>query len=398
MNLQPAAPAPPIRVLFVISNLEYGGAQRQVVEIVNNLDPDRAVARVCSLSDYVPLAGDLRARDRLHVVSKRFKFDATVALRLARLLRTFRADVVHGVLFDAEIASRIAGWLARTPLVVGSERNTDYHLKRVQLAAYRLTRSLVHLVVANSRAGAEFNQRVLGHDPGVYRVVHNGVNVERFAPRDGRDVRAELGIAGGEHVVGMFASFKEQKNHPLFFEAARRVLARRPRTRFLLVGEELFGGMHGSGDYRRRMDAMVDALGIRERCLFPGNRRDVERLYGACDVTVLTSLYEGTPNVLLESMACGVPVVATAVSDNPYVVPDGRVGYLTALGDPDGLADRVVGLLEDDAHRSQLGRNARAWMEEEFSSSRLARKMEAVYREALPPPAPRRDAREQSGR
>lgn len=387
MDTRPADPDRPIRVLFVISNLEYGGAQRQVVEIVNNLEPRRAVARVCSLSDYVPLAGDLRARDELHVVSKRFKFDATVVPRLARLLRAFRADVVHGVLFDAEIASRLAGGLARTPLVVGSERNTDYRLKRVQLAAYRVTRSLVHLVVANSRAGADFNQRVLGHDPGVYRVVHNGVNVERFAPRDGRDARAELGIADGEHVVGMFASFKEQKNHPLFFEAARRVLARRPRTRFLLVGEELFGGMHGSGEYRRRMDAMVETLGIRERCLFPGNRKDVERLYCACDVTVLPSLFEGTPNVLLESMACGVPVVATAVSDNAYVVPDGRVGYLTALGDPDGLADRVVRLLGDDAHRAGLGRNARAWIEEEFSSSRLARKMEAVYREGLGLPA-----------
>jgi glycosyltransferase involved in cell wall biosynthesis len=373
----------PIRALLVISNLEYGGAQRQVVEIANNADPGSLDLHLCSLSGYVPLACDLAQPARLHVVQKRFKFDLTVVPRLARLLRSLRTDVVHGYLFDAEIATRLAGRLAGTPLVVGSERNTDYYLKPRQLAAYRLTRSMVDLVIANSRAGAEYNRRTLGHAPEVYRVVHNGVDVQRFAPRDGGAARRELGIASDERVVGMFASFKEQKNHPLFFAAARRVLARLPRARFLLVGEELYAGMHGSGEYRRRMDRLVEESGIRERCLFLGNRPDVERLYCACDVTVLPSLFEGTPNVLLESMACEVPVVATAVSDNAYIVPEGRAGYLVPLGDDLALAERVCRLLEDETLRATMGKAAREWTLREFSSAQLVRKTEAVYRQGL---------------
>src|SRR5690349_14936653 len=127
-----------LTVVQVISNLEYGGAQRQVIELANNMDADQFDVHVCSLSDYVPLVEDLHdAHHRLHVIHKRWKFDVMVVPQLARLLRDLKADVVHGYLFDAEIATRVAGRLARTPLIVGSERNTDYALKRRQLLVYR---------------------------------------------------------------------------------------------------------------------------------------------------------------------------------------------------------------------------------------------------------------------
>jgi len=375
-----------IRGVLLISNLEFGGAQRQVVELANSMDPARVDLHVCSLSDYVPLAEALddRAR-RLHVIEKRWKFDVTVVPRLARLLRALRADLVHSYLFDADIAARLAGRLARTPLVVGSERNTNYHLKRRQLVAYRLTRSCVDIIVANSRSGAAFNQRALGHAASQYRVVHNGVNAERFSPQDGRAVRAELGIAADERVVGMFASFKHQKNHPLFFAAASRVLRSRPATRLLLVGDELFAGLHGSDEYKQRIHRLVDEIGLRDRCLFLGNRSDVARLYSACDVTVMPSLFEGTPNAVLESLACGVPVVATDVSDNAYLVPEACVGYVVPLGNEEALADRISRLLGDGELRREMGRRAREWVEQEFSTARLAAKTAMVYREALDP-------------
>lgn len=370
--------------MIVISNLEYGGAQRQVVDLANSVDPASARIHVCSLSPYVPLADRLTGADRrLHIVTKRFKYDTTVPLRVAALLRRLAADVVHGYLFDAEITARIAGLLARTPLVVGSERNTNYRLKRVQLAAYRATKNLVDLVVANSQAGAQFNSRMLGQPASIYRVVHNGVDTERFHPSDTAAIRKELGIEGGEPVVGMFGSFKEQKNHPLFFDAASRVLREIPGARFLLVGDQLHGGMHGSDAYKMRVLRLVDELGIRDRCIFMGNRSDVERLYPACDVTVLPSLFEGTPNVALESMASGVPVIATDVADNASIIPDGRAGYIVQLGDADGLAARIVRLLSDHSLRQAMSTAAREWTQREFSTARLAEKTEAVYRAAL---------------
>ncbi|GMU37473.1 MAG: glycosyltransferase [Phycisphaerae bacterium] len=374
----------PLRIALVISNLEYGGAQRQVIELANHLERGTFEVHVCSLSRYVPLAADLEdAAERLFVLTKRFKFDVSVIWRLAAWLRRIRADVVHSYLFDANIAARLAGRLAGVGAVIGSERNTDYHLKRRQLWAYWATRSCSDLIIANSRAGAQFSQRVLGHPAEHYRVVHNGVDTVRFRPQEKAVIRSRLGLAAEALVVGMFASFKAQKNHPLLLEAARRVLNRRGDVKFLLVGDELHGGMHGSDAYKVRVFGMIEALGLSRACVLAGNRDDVEDVYCACDVTVLPSLFEGTPNVLLESMSCGVPVVATDVADNAAIAPDGRVGFIVPLGDAGVLADRLLRLIEDGELRRRCGAAARAWVESEFSTARLAEKTGAVYREAL---------------
>jgi len=375
---------PPHKVVIVIDNLEYGGAQRQVVELANHIDPSRFDIHICSLSEYVPLAERLiDCERRLHVIAKKWKYDVTVVPRLAKLLRRLEADIVHGYLFAAEIAARLAGRLARTPLVFGSERNTDYCLNWRQLTAYRLTRGCMDLLVSNSNAGAQFDCRLLGYDASQCRVCHNGVDTQRFRPHDEQALRRELGIGNQEFVVGMFASFKEQKNHQLLFRATRRVLQRLPQTLLLLVGDELYGGMYGSDNYKRDMDRLVDELAIRERCLFLGNRRDVERLYCVCDLTVLPSLFEGTPNVALESMACGVPVIATQVSDNALIIPDGQVGYVIPQGDEIALGERICELLEDGTRRRQMGQDARAWVEAEFSLARLVEKTASVYQDAL---------------
>ncbi len=369
--------------LVVISDLEFGGAQRQVIELANNMDPGRFDLHVVSLHDYVPLGQALKEADRrLHVVRRASKFDLTVVARLAGLIRQLNAAVLHGYLFDAEIATRLAGRLTGRP-VIGSERNTDYTLKRINLVAYRTTRWAHDLTIANSNAGADFNSRLLGQPRDRYRIVHNGVDTARFEPGDGSTVRAELGVRPGELVVGMFASFKPQKNHPLLLRAAREVVSRLPNVRFLFVGDELLMGMSGSVEFKQNVQRLNDEMGLRDRCIFAGNRKDVERYYRACDVTVLPSLFEGTPNVALESMASGVPVIASRVSDNPYVIPDGTAGYVVNLGDESALADRLVRLLADEPLRRRMGAAARAWVLEEFTSRRLADKTATVYEEAI---------------
>jgi glycosyltransferase involved in cell wall biosynthesis len=291
-------------------------------------------------------------------------------------------------LFDAEIAGRLAGrWLggdslsgtARRPVFIGSERNTDYTLKLTQRIALRLTRRYCDAIIANSNAGKRFQIRRLGVDAERVFVVHNGVDTTRFAPADAEHLRAELGIDPAAPVVGMFANFKRQKNHPMFFRMARRVRQRFPSARFLCVGAPLRDGLQGSDTYHRRMHAMIESmdLSVAVNCL--GTRDDVTALYNLCDVTVLTSRREGTPNVLLESMACGVPVVATDVADNASIAPNGEVGFIVSYDDDSAMADRVADLLTDEENRRRLGVQARRHVREMFSLEALARKTAEVY-------------------
>jgi glycosyltransferase involved in cell wall biosynthesis len=373
----------PPRVLIVISNLGFGGAERQVVEFANNADPSELDLQLCSLSTNVPLAAQLRDPARLHIIPKRGKYDLRVVLGLARLLREQRIDIVHGYLFDAEIAAALAGRLAGTKAIVGSERSSMYSLSRVKRLAYRLARGCFDRIIANSSAGAQFNRRALGHASEKYRIVRNGVDVQRFHPMDRLAARTALGIGTQEKVVGMFATFKWQKNHALLLRAAKLLLPQCPELRLLFVGDTLGGNWEGSSDYAQSVHTLADELGLRAVCTFLGNRTDLPQLYSACDVTVLPSLLEGTPNAVLESMACGCPVIATDVGDNAIVAPHRRVGLIVPLGDPPALAAAILEVLNDPVWRAQMARDAREWAEREFSLNALSAGMLRVYRELL---------------
>ena len=370
-------------VVIVVSNLEFGGAQRQIVQLVNQSVNSDFDYHIVSLSDVVPLAAHLDDPDRLSIIRKNTKFDVTVISRLVRTLKNIDADIVHGYLFDAEIAARIAGRLAGTKLVVGSERNTDYAMKRIHKIVYFLTRSFRQLCIANSRSGAAYNGRMLGYPSTHYRVIHNGVDSVRFRPKNRIDAQRALGLDSNAYWIGMFASFKERKNHPLLLKSVAALLQRFPDLRLLLVGDTLAGGQHGSSDYKIGILQLIAELNLAKNCTLLGNRTDVEIIYPACNVTVLPSHIEGTPNVALESMACGVPVIATDVSDNAYVIPHDSAGLIVPPDDQDSMMEAIVKLIQRDDLAAKMGDESRTWVKQNFSTEQLASKTNSVYRDAL---------------
>lgn len=383
--------APPVRhegprlnVLLLISSLEHGGAERQVIELANQLDERRFDTTVCSLSAHVPLASALRDADsRLHVIPRRSRLDTRIVFRVARLMKERRIDLVHAFLFDAEIIGRLAAFWARVPAVIASERNTDYQRPMLHYLGLKATQPLFDVMIANSESGKRFNIRTLGLPPGRIHVIRNGVDIMKFRPFIEVGVRRGWGIPITAPLVGMVAAFKQQKRHGDFFRMAKLVLQRFPEARFVCVGEPLRDNLQGAGVYHREMLATVSALGLKQRVIFAGCRKDMPEVYNACDVTVLTSSREGTPNVLLESMACGVPIVATNVADNIHLVPGGDMGSIVEVGETEAMAERVCKLISDPHRRKEKGRSAREWVIREFSTIALARKTEAVYFDVL---------------
>lgn len=373
-----------IKVMLIISNLEFGGAQRQLVELANNLSRDDFDVMVCSLSQYIPLGSGLDLPDeKVVIIQKKSKYDISVVFRLSKVLRENKVDVLHAFLFDAEIAARIASAMAGVAVMVGSERNSNYRIKRNQMVAYRLTKNLRDVCIANSKAGAEFNAQELGYPEKHYVVVRNGVDTNRFQAGNGAQLRESLGISQDQFVIGMFASFKEQKNHGMLFHAVKELTSSDRNFRVVLLGEELHGGAQGTTTYVQRIHELVGRLGIRDYCLFVGNQDDVEAYYRICDVTVLPSKFEGTPNVVLESMASGVPVIVTAVSDNNEIVEHGKSGYVVDVGDEAGLSRYLQLLMEDRELSANMGSEARRRAVELFSSAQLASSTGEVYKTAL---------------
>jgi len=378
------AESSPVGLMVLISSLERGGAERQVTELVRRIDRRRFVPTVCSLSSLVPLADRLpNPAAELVVVEKRSKFDWSVIGRVAQIMRERRTRVVHAFHFEAEMVARLAARRAGVPVVIASERNTDYRRPLIQTVGQRLTISRVDFVIANSEAGKRFTMKTLGLAGDRIRVIRSAVDVDRFRPLDASELRRSLHLDADAPVVGMVASFKRQKNHGDFFRMAQAVARRFPKARFACVGAPLRDNLQGADDYYREVTALAAAAKLGDRLLLLGSRDDMPTVYSMLQVKVLPSSREGTPNAVLEAMACGVPVVVTDVADNAHIVPDGDVGFVVPVGDVEALTDRVGRLLGDEALRARLAGNARARVEREFSPARMVRDTEAVYAEGV---------------
>ena len=388
---RPDAPEPrplpgsePAGLLVLISSLERGGAERQVIELIRRIDRRKFTPTVCSLSKIVPLAEGLPDPAReLVIVEKRSRFDWSTVGRVAAIMEERRTVVVHAFHFDAEIVARLAAGRADVPVVIASERNSDYRRPWIQRLGQRLTLSRVTLMIANSESGKRFTMRTLGLPAERIRVIRSAVNVERFRPVDATALRRSLRIDDDAPVVGMVATFKRQKNHGAFLRMAHTVSKRFPKARFVCVGAPLRDNQQGADGYYREVTKLAEETGLGERLLFLGNRDDMPEVYSLFHVKVLPSSREGTPNAVLEAMACGVPVVATDVADNSYLVPDGEVGFIVPVDDVDALTDRVCQLLGDDARRATMGSRARERAVQELSTARMIEKTEAVYEEGL---------------
>jgi len=355
-----------VRVLHVDSARGWRGGQNQVWLSARGMaGRGHDVVVACRAGGV--LAERARAAG-LAVREMRFRGDLwpAAALALASTLKEMRPDVVH--LHDPHAVS--AGLLARR-LAGGralvATRRVDFALRG---SLSRRKYAACDRVIAVSEAIAGVLRRG-GLAPDRVRVVHEGVP-DRPAQTGGREALRELGIPEGAPVVGNVAALTGHKDQATLLAAAARVAVRIPEVRFVIVGE---------GELRGRLEALSRDLGLEHRCIFTGFRADLDRLIPAFTVFCLSSHMEGLGTSLLDAMAFGVPVVATAAGGIPEAVTDGITGRLVPPRDPETLADALVEALENPARRDAWGRAGRRRFEERFTADRMVEATLAVYQE-----------------
>lgn len=209
-------------------------------------------------------------------------------------------------------------------------------------------------------------------------LLHNAIELDRFTrtpdPAAIAALRRELGLAPGDRVVGSVGRLRKEKAYPDLIAAAARVAAVEPNVRFLLVGD---------GPQREALEQQARSLGLADAFVFAGARTDAERLYRLLDVFVLSSVWEGLPTVILESMASGVPVVATDIPGSRELVAPGRTGWLVPPSDPARLADGILAALRAPEERERIARTALAEAVPHFSLARVAKEYERLYLDLL---------------
>jgi glycosyltransferase involved in cell wall biosynthesis len=377
----PAASGERRRVFFLVDSLQIGGTETQAVELALRLDPARYAVSLGCLRMRGPLLTKLAgsnvsvmewdARGGVNSLSGIYQI-----FRLARFLRRGHFDVVHTHDLWSNLLGIAAARLARVPVVISSRRDLAhlawYTPRRRKIL--RHLQSLSSAVLVNSAQIREQLVREDGFRPELIRVVHNGIDLERFRNGVGNRERLFPGIQDCKLVVNVANMHSDIKGQPTLITAAREVCAKFPQARFVLIGD---------GTRKAAFESMVAELGLKQNFLFLGQRHDVAELLACCDIAVLPSQVEGFPNALLEYMAAGLPAIATDVGGSREVVQHGVNGWLTPPNDPNALAKSILYLLENPAAASELAHAGRERVRRDFSFERLIANVDAMYTQLL---------------
>jgi glycosyltransferase involved in cell wall biosynthesis len=361
----------------MIDRLAPSGAEIFASRVAAELDPERFERTLCVTrpSKGQPTEALEAAGVRLLFLDRRSTADLSAWRPLVSLLRGERIDVLHSHKFGSNVWAALLVRMARVPVFVAHEHTWSYEgqwLRR--FLDRRLVAPSADVVLTVSQTDRLRMIEVEGVDPAKVRFVRSGV--PPHAPRRRRDVRAELGVPAETPLAGTVCGLRPQKALDVLVRAAPDVAAAVPGARIAVLGE---------GPERPKLEALIAELGVGSTVALLGAwpHEDVADFVDAVDVGVLSSDFEGTPLAVLELMAAGKPVVATAVGGVPDLIENGVHGLLVPPRRPSELADALVGLLREPRRREAMGDAALARQRLEFDFSEMVRRFEALYEELL---------------
>ena len=364
-------------VMFVTSGLEHGGAERQIVITANALAErgwEVSVVSYLPFSD-TSLRWDLNDSKvtaiSLNASSGIGKYAGIV--KATGTIRRSRTDILVGFMFHGIMTARIVGRLTGVPAIVSSvhsERDSPFREKAIR-ATDRLTDAVT--IMSNHLASQLAERRIASRSHTF--VIPNAVEVERFDTSICLSrTRRDLGITDSQFLWLAAGRLSPAKDYPNLIRAFS-ALAQRWDTQLAIAGE---------GPLRDGLSRQIDDLGLADRVRLLGLRDDMPDLYRASDALVLSSAWEGMPNVLLEAMASATPIVSTAVGAVPELVTDGESGFVVPPGDHIALADameRMMDLSNEDRHT--LGEAGYDNVRSEFSLDRVIDKWEDLFNRLL---------------
>jgi glycosyltransferase involved in cell wall biosynthesis len=379
------ARAPGLRLLYLVSGLGPGGAELQARYLLTHLPARGVEVRLATFGGYEDeLARVAAAGVAIHRLDPRPPglWPARVLPALLGLLRRHRIRLVHSMLPTFDALAPCLRLIDPGLRVISSRRCLDEYLSPKELARLKRTGWLASRIVGNSSAVAASVTRLEGYAPPRLTAIPNGIDLPP-ALADGERGRARqaFDVEPGRFTVSLPSHFRRGKGHAWIPEVARRVREACPELLVLLAGD-----MEVSDQYRKvaaETRAEVARLGVDSCVRFLGPVRDMRALHAASDVSINLSDSEGMSNSVMEAMALGVPVVATAVGGNLEVLEDGVHGLHVPAHDPAAAAAALTRLVRDPGLRARLGAAARERIGGEYSIERMVTRYVRLYQEVL---------------
>lgn len=364
----------PIRLTYLITDLKVGGVPLHLYRLATLLPPEQVRVRVISLADEGPVGVRLRqAGIPVLACGARSATDVRALVRLWRILRADPPDILHALLFHANIAARLIGPPAGIPVSrILCEIQTVERERLWHLAVDNLTCRLCRLEIGNSPSVVDYLHEQAHIPRSRLRCEMGAVDVARIQSASPAS-RDELGVRPGEKLIlwtGRLDPVKGFEEMLAGFATACRGRA----ARFVLAGE---------GSYRPAVERLIAEHRLSEQVMLLGVRSDIPALLRAADLFLFCSRTEGLPNALLEAMAAGLPTVATDVPGCRDLITHGQTGWLVPAQSPAAIAGALEYLLRDTGTAAALGLKAAEWVARHANIGRLAQRWQALYQECL---------------
>lgn len=376
---------PKTRVLQLRSSHIFAGPETVIVELSEGLKGSEFDSTIlCVWSDSttpIPLIDVARARGlRVDLLRSWGRLNPLILLSVLRYARSHHVQLINATGYKADIVGLIVARLLGIRFVTTVQGFVEKYpvRKRFYDVMTRWIARRSDMVIAVSES---LRKELIDSGCMATKVVtaHNFVDASKFADIGSvttAAVRKEFTIPENVPVIGIFGRLNEEKGHSYFLKAAAIVNKEFPEARFFIVGESYLS-------LREDLDRQTRQLGLQDRVIFTGYRRDIPVLMTTCTLIVSASLREGLPLVLVEAMAASRPVVATMVDGIPELVEDGRTGRLVAPRDVAGLARAMLEMMQRPDLAAEMGRRGREVVERHFSRGQLVQKTCEVYRSAL---------------
>lgn len=363
------------KILFVYQDLDAGGAEEVLASTVRNINKVKYSVKVCCLGKKQALGCELE-KEGYDIVAFNLNygiFSVDTCIKLYKLIREYKPQIVHASLFYANFHARLAGKLARVPVILIEEQNVYEWKSRncIYTLIDKIMSYFTDKIIACSMTVKDFTARQEGIKSDKFTVIHNTIHAERFNTLNNNEkLRKELGFSIDENLIGTIGRLCEQKGQVFLIEAMLGILKEHPNSKLIIVGE---------GPLEHFLKKKSEDLGLSDNIVFLKKTREISKLLTIFDIFVLPSLWEGLSVVLLEAMYMKKPIIATDISSNKEAMIDNETGMLVSSEDHEVLSKAIVSLLDNEERKRQFGYKARKRIEEYFGPKVHIKKLEELY-------------------
>ena len=363
------------RIVYLITDLNIGGAEKSLYQLVTHLNRDKFSPIVYSLSGGSKIAEKLRTKDiEVVCLGAKSKIDITVLLKLVRLLKKQKPNILHTYLFHANFIGRIAGRTAGVPLIISSVRTMEKQ-KWHHVYLNMLTCWMVDKETCVSRDVGRFVRKYAKVPYRKLTTIYNGIDLKDIhIAKNADEKKGELSINQFSHIIGTVGHLTTAKGIVYLLKAFKLVLKDFPGACLLIIG---------NGPDEKKLKKLALELDIKASVQFLGFREDALEIINTMDVFVLPSLWEGMPNVVLEAYALGKPVVSTKVGGANEIIIDGKTGFLVSPGNWQSFAQSVTKLLKNPDIRKEFGIKGKEFISINFSLDRMVKDTERLYEDLI---------------